>query len=69
MAILDTAGRKFTLIVIELGFLLLTGILKHFLGNVPADAMIWSSVSVTGLYFGVNFAQKRQEITHAQKTN
>lgn len=69
MALLGTAGRKFMLILVELGFILVVGILAHFLKNMPADTMIWTSLSATGLYFGVNFAQKRTEIINAQKVN
>jgi len=66
LALLKTTGRKFSLILIELAFLYLIGVSAHFLTRMPADAMIWGSVAVTGLYFGVNLAQKHKEIGNEQ---
>lgn len=69
MAILKTVGRKYFLILLELAFIMVVGILKHFLPDMPADAMLTASVTACGLYFGVNFVQKRQEIINAQEDN
>jgi len=62
----DGAGRKFVLVWAGLVFILITGILKHFLQEMPADAMITGSVGLVLGYFGINFAQKTKELKYEQ---
>ena len=67
MAILSAGGRKFFVIMVEFAFILLSGVLKHFLSGIPAEAMIGGSVTATLGYLSINYAQKRAEIRNAQK--
>ena len=66
-AAIDTRGRKFFVVVIELGFILISGVLKHFLPGMPAEVMIGASVTVVMGYMGINYVQKKAELNGVQK--
>jgi len=64
---IDAHGRKFFIIIIELAFILISGILKHFCSGMPAEVMIGSSVTVVMGYMGINYVQKKAELNGVQK--
>jgi hypothetical protein len=62
LKLVKTTGRKFTLTIIAIISVYITGVTKHFLSGLPADAMISGMVAIALGYFGINYAQKKREL-------